>query len=230
MTGSSPRGRAILALAVIVLLAGCAGMIGGGGDDTETPDPTSSADVAPVEDENVSTGSTEVERLESFVAMLERKGVAVVDYGFADEGFVGLVYRHDEATAETDFDAVVEGYSSIASSDPWSPEELRVMTVDGDGEPLTTYRVRSEDANAYANKSITREEYEGHIEDTYEVVVEDAPTPTPVDDIEFTFPDDADGAEELPEATPGGTPPVDATPTPTSTPEDDDGWLIFEDG
>lgn len=229
MPGSPRFGWAFLALTVVVLLAGCAGTPDDGGD-TATPEPTAAEEaVVPDEEDTPAVQDAEKETLESFVEELEEEDVDVVDYGFASDGFVGLVYEHDEETLESDIEAVAEFYSRVAETEPWSPDELRVMTIDTDGDAVTTYRIETEVARAYANQSITRDEYFDHIGDSYDVKQTETPTPTPEDD-GFSFSDDEDGPTPTPTPQPTVTPEPTPTPTPTATPTpEDDDWVFPDD-
>lgn len=225
MPGSPPRFLAVLGVVCVLLLAGCGNAVDDG--DAGSPEPTE-AEQAAVPDEGTEVAEDDVERLESFVAVLEQESLEVVDYGFASDGFVGLVYRHDESTAEADIEVVAESYSHVAATESWSPEELRVMTVDDEGEPATTYRIETAAARAYANDSITWDAYWTHVGSSYEEVDERTPTEmtTATDGGDgFEFPD-----EESPTPTGEGPPTAEEeTPTATPTPEDDDGWSIFPD-
>lgn len=215
-----PRHRlAVLGVVFVLLLAGCGNAVDDG--DAGSPEPTE-AEQAAVPDEGTEVAEDDVERLESFVAVLEQEGLEVVDYGFASEGFAGLVYRHDESSAEANVEAVAESYSHVASTEDWGPEELRVMTVDDGGEPATTYRIETAAARSYANGSITWDAYWTHVGSSYEEVEESTQTATTTatdGGDGFEFPD-----EETPTPTDEGSPtPDDDTPTPTPTPDDDGG-------
>lgn len=217
MPGRPPNRLAVLGAVVVLLLAGC----GNVADDGEagSPEPTE-AEQAAVPDEGTEVAEDDVERLESFIAVLEQEGLKVVDYGFASEGFAGVVYRHDESSAEADIEAVAESYSHVASTEAWGPEELRVMTVDDDGEPATTYRIETAAARSYANGSITWDAYWTHVGSSYEEVDEstETATTTATDDGDgFEFPD-----EESPTPTDEAAPTPEPTPTPTPTPTPDD--------
>lgn len=212
--------RAVLGLVVVLVMAGCAGVIDDD-DDVGTPESTPAGEAVVPDEDAQNADDEEVEKLESFVETLEQEDFDVLDSGVASDGFVGFVYRHDESTVEADIEAVAETYSRIAATDPWNPDELRVMTIDNEGDPVTTYRIETAAARAYANESITWDEYWDHIGDSYDVRESD--TPTPMDDGGFYYPDDEDNetATPTPEsaATPEPTP--TSSPTPTPTPEDD---------
>lgn len=219
MPGSPPHRLAVLGVVFVLLLAGCGNAV----DDGGSPQPTE-AEQAAVPDEGTEVPEDEVEKLESFVAVLKQEGLEVVDYGFASEGFAGLVYRHDESTAESDIETVAESYSHVASTEPWSAEELRVMTVDDDGAPATTYHIETEAARAYANDSIAWDAYWTHVGSSYEEIDERTPTETTTatdDGDGFEFPD-----EESPTPTDEAPPtPDEESPTPTPTPTPEDGGI-----
>lgn len=215
--------RAVLGLVVVLVMAGCAGVIDDD-DDVGTPESTPVGEAVVPDEDAQNADDEEVELLESFVESLEQEDVDVLDSGVASDGFVGLVYRHDESTVEADIEGVAETYSRIAATDTWSPDELRVMTIDDDGDPVTTYRIETAAARAYDNGSITREEYWDHIGDTYDVVQTDTPTstPSPEDDGGFHYPDEDDDGTPTPTSGSAATPEPTPTATPTPTPEEDD--------